>query len=155
MPVLLSACRVLPVLRGLQVLPLGLRPFGVLILQLTALVLALLLHVRVVSTVFGVGILLEALSARCGHSGGEAFARGRRLPRLPLMLMKCREGVHGIGALARIVEGVVANTQRLLAARRQLGLLMQACHMHGQRLALRAHQLVVASILVGRQLIAQ
>lgn len=63
---LLGASRVLSILRSLQVLALRLGPLRMLALilpQLTGLMLTLLLNMRIVNTVLGVGILLEALAA--------------------------------------------------------------------------------------------
>lgn len=82
------------------------------------------------NTLLCVRILLEGLASSRGHSGGQAFAVGCGLPRLPLVLVQRREGVHAICALARVVERVATNAERLLAAGCQLSLLMCATNVH-------------------------
>lgn len=55
------------------------------------------------------------------------------------MLMKSGEGLHGIWALTRIIEGIVTDAKGLLPARSKLRLLMQASHVHREGLALWSH----------------
>ena len=55
--------------------------------------------------------------------------------------------LHAIRPLADVVESVAADAERLLAAWRQLRLLVPS-DVHGQRLTLRAHELIIATILI-------
>lgn len=63
--------------------------------------------------------------------------------------------MHSICSLTCIIKCITPDAQRLLAACSQLGLLMSAAHMHRKWLALRSHQLVVATILISWYLVSE
>ena len=65
-----------------------------------------------------------------------------------MVLVQRREGIHAIRAMAHVVEGVASDAQRLLVARCQLGLLLDAADVHGKGLALRPDDLVISTIRI-------
>jgi len=50
--------------------------------------------------------------------------------------------------MAHVVEGVASDAQRLLVARCQLGLLLDATDVHGQGLALWPDDLIISTIRI-------
>ena len=74
---------------------------------------------------------------------------------MTLILMQCRKRIHSICTLTDIVKCITADAEGLLGSSRQLSLLIAAANVHRKRLTLRAHQLVVPTILISWYLVTE